>query len=427
MRSIASAVLALITLALPAEAQTPLACGQPVAGTIGFIGEQDLFTFSGQQGDIVSVAILTTGQVDSGFTASADITRPNGARLQSVLLGNIGPLPESGTYTMAVHDHVVFNKRGSYTVILNWIFPLARQCNAAAISCGPPTLGSIAFAGEQDLYRFTAQTGDIVSFVITTTSRADASFTASGTLYRPDGSRQADVLVGNLGPLPIAGTYTLSIHDHVIYRQRGTYAVTLTWIQGQCPSVLSPPGEPTNLTASVTGSSVTLNWSAPTSGGAVASYVVEAGVTPGSSNVTVVDTGSTATSLTATSVPTGAYFVRVKGKNAAGTSGPSNEVAVLVGGPGPCTSPPGAVTGLSAAVSGQTVTLTWTAPSGSVTTYIVEAGSFSGGTNIAQFPTGNANTTLTAVAGSGTYFVRVKASNVCGTGPSSNEVIISVP
>ena len=65
MRSIASAFLVMLSLTLPAEAQTPLTCGQPVAGTIVSIGQQDLFTFSGQQGDIISVAILTPDRLMS--------------------------------------------------------------------------------------------------------------------------------------------------------------------------------------------------------------------------------------------------------------------------------------------------------------------------------------------------------------------------
>ncbi len=58
----------------------------------------------------------------------------------------------------------------------------------------------------------------------------------------------------------------------------------------------------------------------------VTSYIVEAGSFPGGTNLAIVDTGSASPSFTATGVPPGDYHVRVRAKNACGTSGPSNEV-----------------------------------------------------------------------------------------------------
>ena len=60
-------------------------------------------------------------------------------------------------------------------------------------------------------------------------------------------------------------------------------------------------------------------------------------------------------------------------------------------------------------------------------TYIVEAGSSPGQNNIVVFDTGTAATVLTAVAPNGTDFVRVRGRSSCGTGPVSNEVIVTVP
>jgi hypothetical protein len=187
------------------------------------------------------------------------------------------------------------------------------------------------------------------------------------------------------------------------------------------------PGVPSGLSTTVVGSTVTLGWSAPASGGTVTSYVVEAGRAPGDSSVTVTDTGSPSTRLTAVAVTFGTYVVRVKARNSAGTSGPSNEVVILVGGgAGPCAAPPTAPGGLNAAVTGQQVTLRWNAPAGSPTTYIIEAGSSSGASDIANFVTGTVATSLTATATAGTYFVRVRARNACGTSGASNEVIVSL-
>lgn len=165
----------------------------------------------------------------------------------------------------------------------------------------------------------------------------------------------------------------------------------------------------------------------PTSGSTATSYVLEAGVAPGDASLAASDTGSSATSLTVATVPTGTYFVRVKARNSAGISAASNEIVVVVGGSaGPCSGPPSAPAALTATVSGQTVTLNWTAAAGIVTTYVLEAGSISGASNLVNAATGSTSTSLTAVAPPGIYFVRVKARNPCGTSTAIVEVVVTV-
>jgi hypothetical protein len=84
------------------------------------------------------------------------------------------------------------------------------------------------------------------------------------------------------------------------------------------------------LVATASGSSVTLTWNAPSSGGAVASYIIDAGTSPGASNLAVVDTGNTLTTLAASGVGPGTYYVRVRARNAFGSSVASNEVSLVV-------------------------------------------------------------------------------------------------
>src|SRR5262249_60215346 len=82
----------------------------------------------------------------------------------------------------------------------------------------------------------------------------------------------------------------------------------------------------------------------------------------------------------------------------------------------------------SSSVSGSTVTLSWSAPTtgAAATSYVIEAGSFPGGSDFVQ-PTGNLQTSFTAAnVGNGTYFVRVRAANGAGMGTASNEVIVGV-
>jgi hypothetical protein len=177
------------------------------------------------------------------------------------------------------------------------------------------------------------------------------------------------------------------------------------------------PNAPSNLTASVAGFTVTLRWDPPATGSLPASYIVEAGSVSGASNLFNQDVGLTS-SITA-QAPTGVYFVRVRARNAAGVSAPSNEIVVRVG--VGCSGPPGPPGQLSASIDGLSVTLTWGAAGGEPATYLVEAGSSPGTSELALLDVG-AQTRLSASAPPGTYFVRVRARNACGSGPPGNEV-----
>jgi hypothetical protein len=193
------------------------------------------------------------------------------------------------------------------------------------------------------------------------------------------------------------------------------------------PTPTGVPGAPTSLVASSSGSSVTLTWSAPTGGGSPTAYIVEAGSAPSLSNLANFSTGNTATSFSAGGVGAGAYYVRVRATNSAGNSGSSNESLLSVG--GGCTAPPVAPTGFAlTGNSGGTVSFVWNA-SANATTYIIEAGSTPGTVNLANSNLGSSATTFTANGvGRGTYYVRLRAQNTCGTSSGvSNEVTLIVP
>lgn len=188
----------------------------------------------------------------------------------------------------------------------------------------------------------------------------------------------------------------------------------------------SAPGAPTGLTVTTVGTSVTLAWSAPTSGDAVFGYVIEAGSAPGLANLANFATGGPLTSYLATNVPGGTYYVRVRAQNGAGTSAASNEVAFTVGS-SVCT--PSAPTGLTSTVTGSSVSFSWTAPAGTcaATSYELDAGSSTGASNLAVVNTGSTSTTFSAAnVASGTYYVRVRAVNGVNVSLASNEVIVTV-
>jgi hypothetical protein len=84
---------------------------------------------------------------------------------------------------------------------------------------------------------------------------------------------------------------------------------------------------------------------------------------------------------------------------------------------------PAPPTGLRAVVVGGTVTLSWTA-SLDAGSYILEAGSTAGASDIFSGPIGN-GTTLTAPVPTGTYFVRLFTANSVALGLASDEITFS--
>jgi hypothetical protein len=194
------------------------------------------------------------------------------------------------------------------------------------------------------------------------------------------------------------------------------------------PSAVSLPSAPSGLSSSVTGSTITLTWFPAGGSDPATSYVIEAGSSTGATNLANVDTANSSTMFAAASVPAGVYFVRVRAKNSVGVSGPSNEVAVIVGGAAPCNTVPAAPTNLTASVNGGTVTLNWLAAGGGcgANGYTLQAGSSRGANDLANTPVGAVTSFVASNVGVGTYFVRVRGTDSAGASVPSNEVIVTV-
>jgi hypothetical protein len=191
------------------------------------------------------------------------------------------------------------------------------------------------------------------------------------------------------------------------------------------PGAGSPPGAPRNIAASVTGSTVSIGWMAPASGGTPESYVVEAGTHPGGRNAAAFNTGNDRTSLVTHGVPAGTYYLRLRAANAAGVGVTSTEITLVVGGTSGCASAPQAPQNLRVTISGPTVMLTWDAGAGCAPAqYVLHGGSRPGLSDVARATLAEAR--LTVNAPPGTYYVRVAAVNAFGTSTVSQEVIVTV-
>jgi hypothetical protein len=193
--------------------------------------------------------------------------------------------------------------------------------------------------------------------------------------------------------------------------------------KGYVASAAALAPSPTRLAAAVDGSTVTLTWAAPTDSIAPKTYQVEAGSATGQADLAILPTVGSATTFIANAVGSGTYFVRVRAVGAAGPGAPSNELMLAVGA-GSCSASPQVPAGLEVSVAGPTVTLSWAESPGAMA-YLIEAGSAAGKADLAILNAGS-KTSFTVDAPPGTYYVRLRGRNACGTSDASTEMVVPV-
>jgi hypothetical protein len=214
--------------------------------------------------------------------------------------------------------------------------------------------------------------------------------------------------------------------EHLIMKQQlRALSLGLLAVAASTTALSAVPVPPINLTAVVSGSTITLSWSFPTRT-VLLGYILEAGTAPGASNIASSPVGLR-TTFTATSVPPGRYYVRVRALAEDGESAPSNEVIITVGAGGTvCVSAPNPPFALAGFASGSSVSFRWGSSGGCpVSNYVLLAGSAPGASNVAIVNLGLMNE-ISATAPPGTYYVRVIAQNANGTSAPSNEVVLTV-
>jgi hypothetical protein len=181
----ALSALLLLSLPLVASAQT-LINGANQAGTIYTNTVADSYTFTANAGDSINLRLGTTG-----FDGNLELYGPNAALLQGT--GGYGTdilfaytATNSGTFTVLVSSRDL-NGHATGTYVLNlsqipepFIVPSGDQGGAMT---GSASYAGTITLGDQDMWAFTACTGDAINLDLKTTN-----FDGNLELYGPNGA-----------------------------------------------------------------------------------------------------------------------------------------------------------------------------------------------------------------------------------------------
>ena len=209
----------------------------------------------------------------------------------------------------------------------------------------------------------------------------------------------------------------LSSANTLVLRQGGfDVQMTLSALQAYVGGLPASPGAPgAPLQGSTSGTSIVLSWAAPTSGGAVASYVLQQSLT-GLGSWTAVATPTTA-GVTVNGLAAGTgYDFRVAGTNAGGTGAYSGLLVNALTSSGLVS--PNTVTGLSMTLAtSNMITLAWSESGGSPTARTVTQRTPSGtGPYVAASGSfGASGGTVTGLLASSSYDFQVVESNASGS------------
>jgi hypothetical protein len=183
------------------------------------------------------------------------------------------------------------------------------------------------------------------------------------------------------------------------------------------------PGTPTGVTATAGRSSASVSWTAPSSGGPVASYTITpyAGATAQTALAKTVTGSPPGTSATVTGLAAGtAYTFTVRASNAGG-SGPESAKSTAVTPTG--ASPPGAPTAVAAQPDSTSAVVTWTAPAddggSAITGYTVTPAHGSTALPATDVGATATQTRITGLTNGTSYTFTVAAKSAAGTGAAS--------
>jgi len=214
-------------------------------GTIDPADDEDIYTFTGNAGDVVFIQVNRTS---GGLNPQIQLYPPGGLQREalagtstfddhSVAALFEHPLAESGEYTILVLDHGL-NDTGDYVLsLLNLSGALTspQDPDGGPIASEETRTGAIGPLADQDAYTFTGNAGDLVFIQV---NRTSGGLNPQIRLYPPSGlPREAlagtstfdDHSVAALFEHPLAepGEYTILVLDHGL-NDTGDYVLSLT-------------------------------------------------------------------------------------------------------------------------------------------------------------------------------------------------------
>jgi hypothetical protein len=211
-------------------------CGALFSGAIGAAAEVDTFTFSGQAGQIVTLALASTGgfSANPGTTGGATLTLvgPSGTAVGTLRSNSVNnfALRDAGTYVLRVNATNLATT-GSYNVSLNCLLPVPTP--APILQCGALQAGTLTAPGEVDLYAFSGLAGQIVTLALASTGGFSANPGTTGgatlTLFGPSGTEVRAPLRSTSQrnyTLPAIATYVIRVNATNL-TTTGSYSVRL--------------------------------------------------------------------------------------------------------------------------------------------------------------------------------------------------------
>ncbi len=168
---------------LPVGVATPINYGDVVSSVVALAGEQDVYRFNAQSNDFVRVTLFQT--TVPGPAVSVRLYDPQGTYVSefSSTSSSEQALLRTGSYSLIVWANDLRNTNVGYTLGLQKVLPVGV---ATPINYGDVVSSVVALAGEQDVYRFNAQSNDFVRVTLFQTTVPGPA--VSVRLYDPQGT-----------------------------------------------------------------------------------------------------------------------------------------------------------------------------------------------------------------------------------------------
>ena len=196
-----------------------------------------LWSFNGQQGDVYTFAVDTTG---GGLRADVALYGPRGFISSAVETVNtaagaeLGPvrLPDNGEYLLLVSSWMGASRGGFNLRMTPAEAGVSGSAGGAIAAPGTTVVGGLIAEDNTDEWTFAGQAGDVVTVRIEQTGGTGA---LSATLTTTDGAQVAETQAGTsfVGVemmdvvLPVAGTYVVNVTGNVATGNAVEYRLSL--------------------------------------------------------------------------------------------------------------------------------------------------------------------------------------------------------